>query len=622
MKTSTDNKLFFCTVILVLGIIGDSTVQAQLEGVPVWTKSGNANHTAQAMAVDGSGNVIVTGYSNDINGYSDYATIKYSGAGVALWTNRYNGPGNSYDYANAVVVDGKGNVFVTGDSDGDYLTIAYSGTGMALWTNRYNWPGNGTNQVHAVAVDTSGNVFVTGSSYGNGSSEDYATIKYSGAGVALWTNRYNGPGNGTDDAYAVAVDGSGNVFVTGSSTGTGSSEDYATIKYSGEGVALWTNRYNGPGNGEDQAYRMAVDGSGNVIVTGSSTGSGSWDDYATIKYSGSGVALWTNRYDGPGNRDDTPQAMAVDGGGNVLVTGNSSGTNDDHGAMIKYSGAGVPLWTNRYNGPGNYNDRVKAMAVDGAGNVFLTGYSTCCGSSYDYATIKYSTIPPSHTISPTTNLFSPAVWKTNLPSPVVINGQNTGTNPISGKLGTVARVSSNAEETKPRKKFIPGIATIAKIKIGYSTQEDLAKRWGKGQEMTGSHPNSGRLWRVEGTSWFLFTDGFNYSERGLVIDTFTIDFNSRHQKKVPPALLKAKDFAWLGEVTLGLPKDKVLEILKRNSLNTTPTKNGFEAHATGFFAASEVDYKTWNVNFNFTDGALSQLNISADDVRNPENLQN
>ncbi len=71
-----------------------------------------------------------------------------------------------------------------------------------------------------MAVDASGNVFVTGFSVGSGGNSDYETIAYSGAGVPLWTNRYNGPGNGSDYARAVAVDGSGNVFVTGYSYGT------------------------------------------------------------------------------------------------------------------------------------------------------------------------------------------------------------------------------------------------------------------------------------------------------------------------------------------------------------------------------------------------------------------
>jgi hypothetical protein len=85
-----------------------------------------------------------------------------------------------------------------------------------------------------VAVDPSGNVYVTGTSESDAESGsgDYVTITYSNAGIPLWTNRYNGEGNGDDVAYAMAVDGAGNVYVTGSSPGIGALSDYATVKFS------------------------------------------------------------------------------------------------------------------------------------------------------------------------------------------------------------------------------------------------------------------------------------------------------------------------------------------------------------------------------------------------------
>src|SRR5688572_27904145 len=101
-----------------------------------------------------------------------------------------------------------------------------------------------------------------------------------------------------------------------------------------------------------------------------------------------GVAVWTNRFNGPGNAGDYASAVAVDSNGNVVVTGISTGTNGGWDfATIKYSGAGVPLWTNHYDGPESYEDSPHAVVVDGSGNVFVTGQSFSAGSSWDFFTI-------------------------------------------------------------------------------------------------------------------------------------------------------------------------------------------------------------------------------------------
>ena len=355
-----------------------------------------------AIAVDSSGKAIVTGYSRDTN-YFDlkhWVTIAYSSVGAPLWTNRYRGPGSFYnDQPNAVAVDAAGNAFVAGvafniDGDQDYVVIKYSTMGVALWTNRYNGPGNGNDGANAVTVDGSGNVIVTGLSIGtNGLSSyfDYATIKYSGAGVPLWTNRYNGPTNNEDEATDLAVDSSGNVVVTGISLGYAYA-DYLTIKYSSAGVPLWTNRYNGAGDNDDRARALAVDGNGNVFVLGDSF-NGTQQEYATVAYSGGGVPLWTNRYHAPGSGYTVAYTIAADSSGNVFVTGNGGyGSTNGGYATIKYSNAGTPLWTNRYNGPSVYSssDTARAIAVDGGGNVIVTGDSYRDFVTRDIATIAYS----------------------------------------------------------------------------------------------------------------------------------------------------------------------------------------------------------------------------------------
>src|SRR5574341_2530523 len=87
-----------------------------------------------------------------------------------------------------------------------------------------------------------------------------------------WVRRYNGRGNGVDSATALAVDDSGNVYVTGGSFGNGTFLDYATIKYGSNGNILWVRTYDGPASGDDIATAIEVDGKGNVYVTGTSDG--------------------------------------------------------------------------------------------------------------------------------------------------------------------------------------------------------------------------------------------------------------------------------------------------------------------------------------------------------------
>jgi uncharacterized delta-60 repeat protein len=369
-----------------------ATVKYNANGKQLWVKKyngpGNLHDEASAIAVDGSGNVYVTGESYGSGTGYDFATIKYNTNGEQLWQKRYDGPRSTHDKARAIAVDDSGNVYVAGESVNsdnyydDFATVKYSTNGKQLWVKRYNGPGNKNDLVQAIAVDSSGNVYVTGTSYGSGTDYDYTTIKYSTNGKQLWVKRYDGPGNKDDLVQAIAVDSSGNIYVTGTSYSSGTDYDYATIKYSTDGKQLWVKSYN---SGRDEARAIAVDGSGKVYVTGSSCA-----DYGTVKYNTNGQELWEKNYNGSGNDWDEARAITVDRLGNVYVTGLSKGSGTDYDyATIKYSANGKQLWAKRYNGPGNKDDKAQAIALDGSGNIYITGTSMGSGTDYDYATIKY-----------------------------------------------------------------------------------------------------------------------------------------------------------------------------------------------------------------------------------------
>lgn len=362
-----------------------ATIKYSSSGVQEWLRSldGGGNDAAAAIATDQAGNIYVTGSSA---GGLYSMTAKYTAVGDRLWIQNFTTTGEG-DAGVDVAVDHDGNVYVTGynvetATGFDIVTIKYSPGGVELWVRRFG--GSGDDSPAAIACDASG-VYVTGSSNG-----DYTTIKYDFDGVQQWVRSYNGTGNGNDSPADLMVDTAGNIYVTGQSTGVGTNVDYATIKYDGSGDEQWARRYDGPAttlaSDYDRAVALAVDASGNVFVTGNSS-----DDFATVKYDAAGTEVWVRRYSGPAAGADWATAVAVDGSGNSYVTGSSYGssTTQYDFATLSYDPSGAVRWTERYNGPGNNYDTPYSIAVH-SGDVYVTGSSTGSGTALDYTTIKYA----------------------------------------------------------------------------------------------------------------------------------------------------------------------------------------------------------------------------------------
>lgn len=359
----------------------------------------NDSDYAKDIAIDSNDNVYVTGYGRDDVTFDDFVTIKYSPeSNEPVWVARYDGPISDIDEGRAIAIDSKNNIYVTGysiDPGGltrDAVTIKYDPDGNELWIATYG-SGNGHYYyTRAIAIDTQDNIYVTGQ-LKQDSSMDYFTIKYAAdSNQEAWMVRYNSPGNGDDSAKAVAIDSNDNIYVTGSSTGLVlPGDDYATIKYDTNGNEIWIARYNGPGN-YDSVYGIVIDGNDNIYVTGASCASdGPWNwDYATIKYTpDSNIPVWVARYNGPGNDEDIARAISLDKNGNIYVTGESigSGTYYDY-ATVKYDPNGNQIWVARYEGPGTSRSNAEALALDSNDNVYVTGYSE--NGEKDYATIRYS----------------------------------------------------------------------------------------------------------------------------------------------------------------------------------------------------------------------------------------
>lgn len=240
------------------------------------------------------------------------------------------------------------------------------------WVVRYNGPGNVRDEATAIAVDQFQNVYVTGLSVNSNNNLDYATMKYNYCnGHIYWSNLYN---YGDDFAYDLGIDASGNVYVTGGANGY-----FLTVKYNTTGAFQWYRTLYGPvlfsGN---TALKIFVDGAGNSYVTGvTSQSSGSiLLDVMTAKYDSSGLLQWQKYYGGPGGDDDLPEAIYVDSQGNTYVVGASYGlgTGRDY-FLLRYGPGGGWEWHVRYNGEANGTDIASDVTVDNQGNVLVTGIS-------------------------------------------------------------------------------------------------------------------------------------------------------------------------------------------------------------------------------------------------------
>jgi len=360
---------------------------------PLWSRTYNGPYDSydevHAIGTDDSGNVVVSGFSELSGTDAEFVTIKYRPDGDTAWLRHFN-PGSGLDGATALAVDHSGGVIVTGylggptSEYGAWQTIKYSAAGESLWAT--TWQSGVECRPTAIAVDTTGNSYLTGKA-GSQNYFDFAGVKLDPSGNQVWSFVYDGGDN--DGANAVAVDGQGNTYLTGYTIRGGNYGDLMTWKLGVGGESLWANVYAGPAGRHDVGTSIAVDGTGNVIVAGFSNDASNRSDYLTIKHAPNGDTVWTRRYNGPGDLQDYVAGLALDDAGNAYVTGFSYADEDHYNyATIKYGSDGTERWVARYAG---ITGRAVAAAIvmDADANVYVTGSSADSSGGWDVVTVKY-----------------------------------------------------------------------------------------------------------------------------------------------------------------------------------------------------------------------------------------
>ncbi|MBN8584035.1 MAG: SBBP repeat-containing protein [Ignavibacteria bacterium] len=295
------------------------------------------------------------------------------------WSNEHTTTGKlSIDKAGFIAADKQGNIIVTGvtNSEGkgdDITTIKYNKDGKQVWLNVFDGSGNYNDRPAGIAVDNSGNIYITGSSTGSGgTSTDLITLKYGYDGNLLWSKVFASAGGLLDEGSSIAVDANGDVYVTGTAAHIvteNSGQDWITIKYNTNGEIIWQKAYD-DNISNDKAETLTIDNEGNVYVAGRCNAPAYHIGIA--KYDREGNLLWITKYDGELNSHDKPAEILVDASGNVYTAGYSSEANKDL-LVIKLDHSGNILWKKTFNGTANGSDEANNLVTDDKGNVYLLG---------------------------------------------------------------------------------------------------------------------------------------------------------------------------------------------------------------------------------------------------------
>lgn len=259
------------------------------------------------------------------------------------------------------------------------------------WQKRYNAPPDMADEARSVAVDASGNVYVTGSGFNNGGNLDAITVKYDANGNEIWARNFDRGLNDNDEGRMLTLDAAGNIYVVGYSRGNGTSLDALVVKYDNAGNQVWASFYNGSTNGIDEGRSIAVNAAGDVFICGYTSDSSFYFNTLTVKYNSSGAQQWAMIYAGASGGNDELMELKIDASSNVYVVGNTEGVSANYDFLtIKYNSAGAQQWLQTFDGPSASGDYGKAITLDQNNNVIVTGQSFQTNQWFDYMTIKYS----------------------------------------------------------------------------------------------------------------------------------------------------------------------------------------------------------------------------------------
>jgi Fibronectin type III domain/Beta-propeller repeat len=381
-------------IAVAVGAVLAMSASASAQSPQVFRTDGGGRDTASAIATDRDGNSYIAASSQSAASGNTFAVVKLGPDGTRRFIARYDGSqGGVGGGAVAVAVDAAGNVYAAGSiHDGvifgqnhDYLVVKFAADGTQRWARRYDGPAHVTDQARALAVDGAGNVYVTGSSQDRGT--DWATLKFSPDGALQWERRVSGADASDDFPADIALLPDGNVVVTGVTQNRGDrfTNDAETLVYDAQGTIVWRARFSDTAISHEVVFNLDVDAAGRIAIAVTSAPTASpetgEETPVTLRYDSRGVPLQTIRAGG--------YSVDVDPAGNLYVAG--SFFEPSFASVAKYDAAGNRVWATPLTAGANQFLVFPRVAADSTGAVTVAGTAHPLSSGDDdYLTIRFA----------------------------------------------------------------------------------------------------------------------------------------------------------------------------------------------------------------------------------------
>ncbi len=342
-----------------------------------WLKGINGNQISYNVTIksvrDNVGNTYTLVWDQ-----RDMKVLRYDNSGAVTQTYVYSHPYNGSDYPYDLIVDGSGNVYVSGRTFINYVwtpVIAkFNATGTLLWDHPIPCIFYMANYVESMAFDNNGNVFFTGVK-----NDSIQAGVITPAGTMLWNKTYTFAGYNVGFGKQIKTDNNGNGFICGQIKNTAGNMDFVAFKLNNSGVVQWNKFLVGAANGDDAATFINIDNSSNLYVFGNVADSSSTNYTPTlVKYNASGGQQWLKKLHTPLQFDALTKGMHSDALGNsYLLIQSMTALNVAYTKSYKINSLGTQIWTNSYDHPGAGFDVPSGIMADAFGNSYI------CGSHYN-----------------------------------------------------------------------------------------------------------------------------------------------------------------------------------------------------------------------------------------------